>query len=387
MEQNAMLKQMEKFPEVFQKVEKPLFEKAENILPQGQLETLGMVYLVGSGDSYNAAVTSAYAFEKYTKLPTVAIPALTAARYLSDTLTKERAAQTLIVIISNSGEAARSAEAARMLKKAGCIVLALTDRPDSKVGRVSDYIFSMEIPVLDKPEIPLPGVYGYEVQVVSLYWMAIEFAYKLKRLSAEEKNSLQEEFSEFPGMFRDAFLSGKKDLQIFAKLCRLCGRMEVIGGGPLRGAGDFGVSKILEANGMPAYSQDMEEFAHQTFFSEDPDRLPTVLLICSKGRCKDRSLEILQVLRHLGRPVLVMTDDSFLLPKDYDGMVVSLSKPVSETLASFLYAGLLSCMTAMIPHRVGDTYMHGHTGPFSEEGLPTVKGSRICIEEEEVPKY
>ena len=370
MEQNAMLKQMEKFPEVFQKVEKPLLEKAENILPQGQLETLGMVYLVGSGDSYNAAVTSAYAFEKYTKLPTVAIPALTAARYLSDTLTKERAAQTLIVIISNSGEAARSAEAARMLKKAGCIVLALTDRPDSKVGRVSDYIFSMEIPVLDKPEIT-----------------AIEFAYKLKRLSAEEKNSLQEEFSEFPGMFRGAFLSGKKDLQIFAKLCRLCGRMEVIGGGPLRGAGDFGVSKILEANGMSAYSQDMEEFAHQTFFSEDPDRLPTVLLICSKGRCKDRSLEILQVLRHLGRPVLVMTDDSFLLPKDYDGMVVSLSKPVSETLASFLYAGLLSCMTAMIPHRVGDTYMHGHTGPFSEEGLPTVKGSRICIEEEEVPKY
>ena len=210
MEQNAMLKQMEKFPEVFQKVEKPLFEKAENILPQGQLETLGMVYLVGSGDSYNAAVTSAYAFEKYTKLPTVAIPALTAARYLSDTLTKERAAQTLIVIISNSGEAARSAEAARMLKKAGCIVLALTDRPDSKVGRVSDYIFSMEIPVLDKPEIPLPGVYGYEVQVVSLYWMAIEFAYKLKRLSAEEKNSLQEEFSEFPECSGMLFFRGKK---------------------------------------------------------------------------------------------------------------------------------------------------------------------------------
>lgn len=384
MEQNAMLKQMEYFPEVFRKMEQQLLQKAADILQQEQLENISMVYLVGSGDSYNAAVTSAYAFEKYTKIPTVAVSALTAARYLPDTITKERAARTLIVMISNSGEAARSAEAARMLKRAGCIVMALTDRPDSKVGRVSDYIFHMEIPVLIKQDIPLPGVYGYEAQVLSLYWMALQFALKLKRLSMDEQNSLQEEFSGFPDMFQDAFRLGEDTLRKFAGLCRLCGRLEIIGGGPLRGAGDFGVSKILEINGMPVCSQDTEEFAHQTFFSEDPDRLPTVLLISSLGCSKDRSLEILQVLQHLGRPVLVMTDDSCILPEKYDGMTICLPKPVSETMAAFLYSGMLSCMAAMIPHRVGDTYMHGHMGPFMEEGLPTVRGSRICIEETEV---
>ena len=49
------------------------------------------------------------------------------------------------------------------------------------------------------------------------------------------------------------------------------------------------ICRVLEAQGYSVLSQDIEEFAHQTFFSVDTHRLPSVLLVPSKGRCLSRS--------------------------------------------------------------------------------------------------
>lgn len=149
--------------------------------------------------------------------------------------------------------------------------------------------------------------------------------------------------------------------------------------GPCRGACDFGVSKVLEGQGYSVLSQDIEEYAHQTFFSNDTTRLPTVLLVPSAGRCLSRAMEILFVLKCQKRPVLVLTDDAALLDGQEDVCSVCLGKQVPETMIPLVFACLMTYLASVIPLREGDIYMHGHLGVYAEEGLPTVRGSKVEV--------
>lgn len=144
---------------------------------------------------------------------------------------------------------------------------------------------------------------------MGLYLFALHMAQARGTMTKDEAAAVEQELQQLPDVIEDAFTRGDAVLREFADLCSKCERMEFFGAGPCRGAADFGVSKVLEAQGYSVLSQDIEEFAHQTFFSVDTHRLPSVLLVPSKGRCLSRAKEILFVLQKLERPVLVITDD------------------------------------------------------------------------------
>ena len=131
--------------------------------------------------------------------------------------------------------------------------------------------------------------------------------------------------------------------------------------------------------GYSVLSQDIEEFAHQTFFSVDTHRLPSVLLVPSKGRCLSRAKEILFVLQKLERPVLVITDDEAVAADEPGVRSLCLKKSVSESLISLVFACIMTYLSSVMPLRASDIYMHGHAGVYQEDGLPTVRGSKVDV--------
>ena len=378
MEPNYMLEQVKSFPELMDQIFAPLSETASRFLPDGVLQRIDRIYLYGSGDSLNAAVCAAQAFSQFARIPTTPISALQESRYKATTWTAEQASRTLTVCISNSGEAARTAEAAMALRACGCQTAAITARPESRAGRATEYIFPLDIPVFPSP-IPLPGTRSFVAPVLGLYLLAVSFGRRLGAITGEEADGLVDELKSLSGIMADAFADGHDTLKAFSVACGQCQRLEFLGAGPCRGAGDFGLSKVLEAVGTTVVSQDMEEYAHQTFFSVQPDKLPTVLTIPAKSCCLQRCREILYVIRHQGRPTLVLTDDPKLISAQDGVQVVCLRKAVREEWAALVFAGVITYLTALIPMLPGDTYMHGHLGPYAEDGMPTVRESKLMI--------
>lgn len=381
MERNVMLEQTLSYPALFTQVLAPLQKQVETVLTQGKIDMIDSIYLYGSGDSLNAANCVAQAFADYAKLPAHPIGAMQASRYLAPSITESRASRTLCICISSSGEAARSAEAAMALKRAKCRTMAVTANPDSRVGRAVDHILLASVPPFPAAPFPVPGVRSFAPPVIALLLLAVHLGVCRGVLTQADAARIRAELAAQAEILRDAFERGGETLRNFAMRCAASERMEFLAAGPCRGAADFGVSKVLEAQGYGVLSQDIEEFAHQTFFSLDTDRLPTVLLLPSQGRCAGRAWEILFVLHRLQRPVLVLADDAPSLDAYPDITAVCLKRPVSEDIVPLVFACLMCYLASVMPLREGDRYMHGHLGIYAEDDLPTVRGSRLELVE------
>ena len=377
MERNYMLEETLSYPALFDAVYEPLLWQAEQAIPAEVLRQVDTIYIYGSGDSLNAAACVCQSFWEYAQVPAYPVAAMQASRYIAHSITPERAARTLTIAISNSGSAARTVEAAGALRNAGCHTAAFTARPNSGVGENCDYILESRIPAFPAAPYPLPGIRSFAMPVVGLHLLAVHMGLARGVLTEEKAQELRQEFRELSGILEEAFQREGDTLQSFAQRCGQCQRMEFIATGPCRGAADFGVSKVLEGLGYAALSQDMEEFAHQTFFSNDTQQLPTVLIAPTHSRSFSRAKEILQVLQHLERPILIMTDDREAFAAETGIEVVCLSKPVRETYAALVFSCLMTYLASVMPLRDGDQYMHGHSGVYNEEGLPTDRGSAI----------
>lgn len=375
--ENYMLKETLSYPSLFKEVFPVLLEQVATAIPDSVLSEIDSIYIYGSGDSLNAANCVAQCFWDYAKLPAHPIPAMQASRYLAPSITPGRAAHTLAICISNSGEASRSVEAAMALTAAKCRTAAITANPGSRVGRAVEHVIVAKVPAFPAAPIPIPGIRSFALPVIGLTLLAIRIGVFRGVLSEADAQALREELLAQKDILQDAFVRGGETLRAFAAQCGKYERMEFIATGPCRGAADFGVSKVLEAQGYSVLSQDTEEFAHQTFFSNDTPQLPTVLLMPSQGRSLSRSKEILLVLRQLKRPVLVLTDDISVLEGSQDTASVCLARPVREQLIPLVFACLMTYLASVMPLRDGDIYMHGHSGVYVEDGIPTVRNSSI----------
>lgn len=269
MAENYMLKETLSYPSLIREVIAPLRAQAQSVLSDEIIRNIDCIYIYGSGDSLNAAVCAAQSFWEYAGVPAYPLNAMQASRYAAPCLDRTRAARTLTICISNSGEAARSVEASMAMHAAGTISMAITAKPNSRVGKAVDYILHAPVPAFEPSPIPVPGIRSFALPVVGLYLFALHMAQARGTMTKDEAAAVEQELQQLPDVIEDAFTRGDAVLREFADLCSKCERMEFFGAGPCRGAADFGVSKVLEAQGYSVLSQDIEEFAHQTFFSVD----------------------------------------------------------------------------------------------------------------------
>jgi glucosamine--fructose-6-phosphate aminotransferase (isomerizing) len=79
-----------------------------------------------------------------------------------------------------------------------------------------------------------------------------------------------------------------------------------VGSGPSYANALFSAAKLVEAAGVNAIGQELEEWAHIQFFLRTP-QLPT-LVIAPQGRSFDRAMELIPVMHGLGCQLVVIGD-------------------------------------------------------------------------------
>ena len=178
----------------------------ETGLTRDAVASFRQVWVIGCGSAYHVGVAAQYVLEDLAKIP-VRVELASEFRY-RDPLVPEN---TLVVIISQSGETADSLAALRKAKEQGAKTLAIVNVVGSTIAREADYVFY----TLAGPEIAVATTKAYSAQLLAVYALAIAFAQDRGQLTDDQAAALVRELEALPGKM-ERLLEDEARIQWFA---------------------------------------------------------------------------------------------------------------------------------------------------------------------------
>lgn len=278
-------------------------DHARHTLSTPDHHALRFVLLTGCGDSFFAARAAQFAWGELTGVPCFADDALTAARHRIPGLFGGRRFQPLVVAVSHSGEVARVVEAARIARAQGQFVVAVTAGDGSRLGQSADRV----LPVAAPPHPAAPGVRSYAMSLLGLYHLAIRSGEVRGRYTMDEANILRKELAALADTVEETADLAAPVVARLAEEWADHEQLQYLGSGPARASAGYGAAKVLEAAGMAARDQDVEEFVHLEYFTADTT-IPVVLTAPGGGADRSRAEELVPLLRALGSPTATVSD-------------------------------------------------------------------------------
>ena len=175
-------------------------------LTRDAVASFRQVWVIGCGSAYHVGVAAQYVLEDLAKIP-VRVELASEFRY-RDPLVPEN---TLVVIISQSGETADSLAALRKAKEQGAKTLAIVNVVGSTIAREADFVFY----TLAGPEIAVATTKAYSAQLLAVYALAIAFAQDRGQLTDDQAAALVRELESLPGKM-ERLLEDEARIQWFA---------------------------------------------------------------------------------------------------------------------------------------------------------------------------
>lgn len=168
--------------------------------------SLKHITILGCGSAYHVGVNAKYVIEELTRIP-VNVDLASEFRYRNPIIEPD----TLVIVISQSGETADSLAALREAQKRGAKVLAIVNVVGSSIAREADAC----IYTWAGPEISVATTKAYTTQMVVLYMLAMEIARQKGLLSEEAYSDLLGELQLLPSKI-ERILEEKERIQWFA---------------------------------------------------------------------------------------------------------------------------------------------------------------------------
>lgn len=175
-------------------------------LSEDKLANLERIYIVACGSAYHVGVVGKYVIEEMTGIP-VEVDFASEFRYRNPRMVKN----SLVIIISQSGETADSLAALRLTKERGIDTLGIVNVLGSSIAREADYVMY----TYAGPEISVATTKAYSAQLIAIYLLALQLATNKGILSDNEKEQLITELESLPGKIEKIF-EDKERIQWFA---------------------------------------------------------------------------------------------------------------------------------------------------------------------------
>jgi len=170
-----------------------------------QIKNLNKIYIVACGTAYNAGVVGKYVIEKLARIP-VELDIASEFKYRDPIMDKN----TLMIVISQSGETADTMSALRLAKSKGARVIAVTNVVGSAASREADDVLY----TWAGPEIAVASTKAYVTQLIAMYIIALFFAQNKETLSSEEIEEIKIAMMELPEKAEEV-LKNKETVQKF----------------------------------------------------------------------------------------------------------------------------------------------------------------------------
>ena len=167
---------------------------------------LSRIYMVACGSAYHAAMTGKYVMEGIARIP-VEVDLASEFRYRDPILDEN----SLVVVVSQSGETADTLAALREAQNRGCRVLGIVNVVGSSIAREADNVMY----TWAGPEISVATTKAYSAQLIALYLLALKFADVRGKITKEELSDYMEDLKRLPQQI-ELLMNNKERIQRFA---------------------------------------------------------------------------------------------------------------------------------------------------------------------------
>lgn len=171
-----------------------------------EIRAINKIYIVACGSAYHTGVSAKYVIEGLARIP-VEVDLASEFRYRNPILDD----QTLLIVVSQSGETADTLAALREAKALGVRTLGIVNVVGSSIAREADNVMY----TWAGPEIAVATTKAYSTQLIAEYLLAIRFAQARGAVTQPEVDEMLEELKRLPEHI-ELLLDHKEKIQRFA---------------------------------------------------------------------------------------------------------------------------------------------------------------------------
>ena len=175
-------------------------------LTDDRLKDIERIYIGACGSAYHVGMAGKYVLEDLAQVP-VEVDLASEFRYRNPIIVPN----SLVIIVSQSGETADSLAALRLMKDRDVPVLGIVNVVGSSIARESDYTLY----TYAGPEISVATTKAYSTQLIAMYLIAIQSAKVRGRIDETRYTELLTEMETLPAKIQKT-LDDKERIQWFA---------------------------------------------------------------------------------------------------------------------------------------------------------------------------
>lgn len=308
---------------------------SESGLTDDMIRSLEQVYIVACGSAYHVGVAVQYVMEDLAHIP-VRIDIASEFRYRKLTLAKN----SMVIIISQSGETADSLAALREAKAQGVPTLGIVNVVGSSIAREADHV----IYTIAGPEIAVATTKAYSTQLIVGYLVSMKFAHVRGEIDDARLQSLTEELQSLPRKI-ERILEDKDRIQWFATKFANIHTAFFIGRGIDYAISLEGSLKIKEVSYVLTEAYAAGELKHGTISLIENKTLVICILtqtelyekmISNMAECKSRGAYLMGLTNYGNYNVEDTADFTVYIPKTDDHFTASLAVVPLQLMGYYL---------------------------------------------------
>jgi glucosamine--fructose-6-phosphate aminotransferase (isomerizing) len=219
--------------------------------------------------------------------------------------------------------------------------------PKSAVTQVADRSIVVELPQKERS----PGIRTYQASLLGMLLVAIQLGEMQSKYSQAEANAVRQELAALADGVDATTDTIKGRCREVADMIADAPALVMLGSGPSYGTALYCAAKMVEAAGIFALGQDMEEWWHVERFAYPVD-MP-VFVIAPPGRSHWRAGDLAANARGLGRRVIAVTYTDDTEVTRHAHAVLPVHGAVREEFSPLLYSLFASYVAANVAERLG----------------------------------
>ena len=330
MKPDVMVRQVEDLPVMTREQTARIDEHVRSALSADDLKSVVRVFVTGDGDSYHAARAQEMVFESLAGVPCHPMSAQRFLDYGAEWMTLEKG-RALVIAISASGRTERGLQSLARAQVFGALTVALTGTPGSPFTEAGERVVLADLPDFGRS----PGIRTYNASLMGLTSIALRLGEAHGNIDAAFVEAMLAEMAGLSGVMTATLQAVEVPARAAADAWQDAPMEAWLGSGPSYGTALFSAAKVVEAAGIFAIGQDLEEWAHVERFAY-PDDMP-VVIIAPPGRSHWRAVKLADLVKKLGRRLAVVVqdgDDEIAQLADY---VFPVMGEVREELTPLVY--------------------------------------------------
>ena len=298
--EHFMLKEMHEQPKAVKDTLTPRIKNGDVVIEElgmtdEEIRAIRKIFIVACGSAYHTGVTAKYVFEKLARIP-VEVDLASEFRY-RDPILQEN---TLVVIVSQSGETADTLAALRLAKEKGVRTLGIVNVVGSSIAREADNVMY----TWAGPEIAVATTKAYSTQLIAQYLLAMKFAKVRGTVSQNDFDAMIQSLERLPEQI-SLLLSHKENVQRFANRYLAAEHVFFIGRGIDYAISMEGSLKLKEISYIHSEAYAAGELKHGTISLIEDGRL--VVAVLTQPELYKKMISNIQEVKTRGAFVMAVT--------------------------------------------------------------------------------